>query len=460
MDKPKAHVSPVVVEKERSMMKTVLVLGAGLVARPLVRYLLEKQGVAVTMASRTVSKAEAIVDGHPDGTCCALDLTAPAGLDDLIKSSDVVISLLPYRWHVDVAKRCIQFKRHLITTSYVKDEMQDLDQAAREAGVLLLNELGLDPGIDHMSAMRIIHAVQERGGEIASFRSYCGGLPAPEDDDNPLGYKFSWSPKGVVLAGTNNGRFLEDGELKEIPNSQLFATHWPVFVPGVGELEGYPNRDSVQYIEMYGLHGIKTMFRGTLRNLGWCATWQRLVELGLLDTSPRADLGSMTFAELLSGVAERQSGEELRTAVARHLSLHPDSREMRNIAWLGLLDEKPLPEKAESVADALTILLDEAMPYRAGEKDMIVLLHEFRASTPEVTELQRITSTLVAFGEPEGDSAMARTVSLPAAVAAHHLITGKITLTGVHIPTHKDVYNPVLDELANLGIECVEDWEA
>jgi saccharopine dehydrogenase-like NADP-dependent oxidoreductase len=450
----------VAIKKERTTMKTVLVLGAGLVARPLVRYLLEKQGISVTMASRTVSKAEAIVAGHPDGTCCTLDLTAPAGLDDLIKSSDVVISLLPYLWHVDVAKRCIQFKRHLITTSYVKDEMKALHESAQEAGVLLLNELGLDPGIDHMSAMRIIHGVQNQDGEIISFKSYCGGLPAPEDDDNPLGYKFSWSPKGVVLAGTNSGRFLENGEIREVPNSRLFATHWPVFAPGIGELEGYPNRDSVQYIETYGLGGIKTMFRGTLRNLGWCATWQKLSELGLLDTTPWTDLGSMTFAEVLADVVECRQGEDLRTGVARHISVHPNSREMRNIEWLGLLEAKPIPQRAESLADALTILLDEAMPYRPGEKDMIVLLHEFQASYPDIKEVQRITSTLVAFGEPEGDSAMARTVSLPAAVAAYLLVEGTIRLTGVHIPTHEDIYNPVLDELAKLGIECVEDWEA
>ncbi len=185
-------------------MKNVLVLGAGLVSKPLVRYLLEKEEVTVTMASRTVSKAEAIVDGHPDGKCLALDLTTPNELDGLIESSEVVISLLPYKFHTDVAEKCLKFKRHLITTSYVKPEMEALDGAAKDAGILLLNELGLDPGIDHMSAMRVIEAVRKDGGEIVSFQSYCGGLPAPEDDDNPLGYKFSWSPKGVVLAGKNN----------------------------------------------------------------------------------------------------------------------------------------------------------------------------------------------------------------------------------------------------------------
>lgn len=443
-------------------MKNVLVLGAGLVSKPLVRYLLNCEGTSVTVASRTVSKAEAILGAHPRGHAIALDVQASGGmeaLDGLIASSDVVISLLPYVFHLDVARKCLAHKRHLVTTSYVKPEMRALDGAAREAGLLFLNELGLDPGIDHMSAMRVIEAVKGAGGTVVSFRSYCGGLPAPDDDTNPLGYKFSWSPKGVVLAGTNNAKFLEDGILKEIPNTRLFATHWPVFAPGVGELEGYPNRDSVSYVETYGLSGVRTMFRGTLRNLGWCATWQKLVELGVVDPTPREDLLGMTFARLVAEMVGRQPGEDLRGAVARRLGLHPYSREMHNIAWIGLMDEKPIPPGAASLADALAMRLAELMPYKKGEKDMIVLLHEFLASYPGRPAPRRITSTLVAFGEPEGDSAMSKTVSLPAAVGTKLLLDGKIRLTGVHIPVVRELYEPILGELARLKIECVEAWE-
>ena len=443
-------------------MKNVLVLGAGLVSKPLVRYLLNCEATAVTVASRTVSKAEAILGAHPRGRAVALDVQAPGGteaLDGLIAAADVVISLLPYVFHLDVARKCVTHKRHLVTTSYVKPEMKALDGAAKEAGVLFLNELGLDPGIDHMSAMRVIEAVRDGGGSVESFRSYCGGLPSPDDDDNPLGYKFSWSPKGVVLAGTNSARYLEDGIMREIPNTRLFATHWPVFAPGVGEFEGYPNRDSVSYIETYGLHGVRTMFRGTLRNFGWCATWQKLVELGVVNAEPRKDLLTMTFAKVIAEIAGRRPGEDLRGAVARRLSLHPNSREMNNIAWIGLLDDRAIPPGAESMADALSMRLAELMPYRKGEKDMIVLLHEFLASYPGRSAPRRVTSTLVAFGEPDGDSAMSKTVSLPAAVGTKLLLDGKIRLTGVHIPVVRELYDPILAELKTLKIECLEEWE-
>ncbi len=443
-------------------MRNVLVLGAGLVSKPLVRYLLNTEATSVTVASRTVSKAEAILGAHPRGHAVALDVQSVGGmeaLDSLIAASDVVISLLPYVFHIDVAKKCLDHRKHLVTTSYVKPEMRALDEAAKEAGVLFLNEVGLDPGIDHMSAMRVIEKVKDEGGTVVSFRSYCGGLPSPDNDDNPLGYKFSWSPKGVVLAGTNSARYLEDGMIREVPASRLFATHWPVFAPGVGELEGYPNRDSVSYIETYGLEGIKTMFRGTLRNLGWCATWQKLVELGLVDPQPRPDLPTMTFARIMAEIAERRPGEDLRGAVARKLNLHPWSREMQSIAWMGLLDDRPIPRGAESLADALAMRLAELMPYKKGEKDMIVLLHEFLAVYPDRPSPRRITSSLVAFGEPDGDSAMSKTVSLPAAVATRLLLNGKIRLTGVRIPVVRELYEPILDELRLLKIECEEVWE-
>lgn len=443
-------------------MKNVLVLGAGLVSKPLVRYLLNCEGVSVTVASRTVSKAEAILGAHPKGRAMALDVQTEAGmrdLDALIQQADVVISLLPYVFHLDVAKKCVAFRRHLVTTSYVKPEMRALDAQAKDAGVLFLNEVGLDPGIDHMSAMRVIEAVKDEGGTVVSFRSYCGGLPSPDDDDNPLGYKFSWSPKGVVLAGTNSARYLEEGEVKEVPNTRLFATHWPVFVSGVGELEAYPNRDSLVYIDLYGLCGVRTMFRGTLRNLGWCATWQKLVELGIVDPSPRSDLAGTTLARVVSELVGRKPGEDLRGAVARKLGLHPHSREMRNIAWIGLLDDRAIPPKSESLVDVLAARLAELMPYKEGEKDMVVLLHEFEATYPGRPTPRRITSTLVAFGEPHGDSAMSRTVSLPAAVATRLLLEGRLRLTGVHIPVVKELYNPILDELKELRIHCQEDWQ-
>jgi len=222
-------------------MKRVLILGAGLVSRPHVRYLLNVPGFEVTVASRTVSKAEALIQGHAQGRALALDVDDQGALDALIEECDLAVSLLPYVHHPVVARLCVKHRKHMVTTSYVKDAMRALDGAAREAGVVLLNEVGVDPGIDHMSAMKVIHNVERRGGRITSFDSWCGGLPAPEANDNPLGYKFSWSPKGVLLAGRNPARFLKDGQIVEVPGEELFDHYWTVQIQGLGEFECYPN---------------------------------------------------------------------------------------------------------------------------------------------------------------------------------------------------------------------------
>jgi saccharopine dehydrogenase (NADP+, L-glutamate forming) len=250
-------------------MKTVLVLGAGLVTRPHVRYLLDIPDFEVIVASRTVSKAKALVDGHPRGKAVALNVDDQAALEDLIRQADLSVSMLPYVYHPTVAALCVKHGKQMVTTSYVKDAMMALDSAAKKAGVILLNEIGVDPGIDHMSAMKVIHGVEAKGGKIASFMSWCGGLPAPEASDNPFGYKFSWSPKGVLLAGRNPARFQRHGQVVEVPGEELFDHYWPVQINGLGEFEGYPNRDSLPYAKTYNIQPTDWMFRGTLRNVGW-----------------------------------------------------------------------------------------------------------------------------------------------------------------------------------------------
>ncbi len=263
-------------------MKNVLVLGAGLVTRPHVRYLLDVPDLRVNVASRTVSKAEALIDGHPRGVALALDVSNEAELEDLIQQADLAVSMLPYAYHPAVAALCVKHGKHMVTTSYVKDQMRALDGAARKAGIILLNEIGVDPGIDHMSAMKVIHQVEQAGGRVASFLSWTGGLPAPDANDNPFGYKFSWSPKGVLMAGTNPARFQRHGEIVEIPGEELFDNYWPVKVEGLGELEGYPNRDSLPYAETYSINPSDWMFRGTLRYPGWCATLKKAGRDGVL----------------------------------------------------------------------------------------------------------------------------------------------------------------------------------
>ena len=435
-------------------MKHVLLLGAGLVTRPLVNYLLDK-GFKLTVASRTVSKAEALVGDHPNGAVLELNVKDDAALEKLVTESDLVISLLPYTFHVKVAELCIKHVKHFVSTSYVGPEMKALDGPAKDAGVVLLNEIGLDPGIDHMSAMKIIDAVHGRGGQIKSFRSYCGGLPAPEANDNPFGYKFSWSPLGVLLAGTNDARFKEDGEIVEIPGAELFDHYKILPVEGLGEFEGCANRDSVPYIETYSIPETDTMFRGTYRNIGWCPTLKAIADLGFFDKEEREFVG-MTLADYTRSFVGGTG--ELKADTAAKLGIGADDEIIGRLEWLGLFSDEPVPIEKGNSLEALAALMNEKMSYRAGERDMIILTHEFVAELPDGRKL--ITSTLIDYGIPDGDSAMARTVSLPAAISARMILDGKITRPGVSIPVSADIYEPVLAELEELGIECVEKEES
>ena len=455
-------------------MKKVLVLGAGLVCRPLVRYLLEQCGFQVTVASRTVSKADALVAGHPSGRTMAL-LTEDLGkLEALVRDHDLAISLLPAPQHPVVAELCVRHKKHMVTTSYISPKMKTLDGPARDAGVTLLNEIGVDPGIDHMSAMRIIHDVERRGGQVVSFKSYCGGLPAPEANDNPGGYKFSWAPRGVCTAGKNAAKFLEHGKIVDIPGPELFLNNHPVPVEGVPEhkeLEGYPNRDSLSYIDVYGLKGMETMFRGTLRYPGWSACLKKVVDIGFLDESPATYPAGMTFAQWTATFIKANTTGQLREQVAKHFKVDAKANFLDRWEWLGLFSSDPLPitGKPTTALDILATRMEQKMQYKPGERDMLVLMHKFVARFPgnvaagapagRGTREERISSTMIDFGIPHGDTSMARTVSLPAAIGTKLILTGAIKDTGVHAPVRPSIYNPVLDELATMNIRCVEKTE-
>ncbi len=432
-------------------MKRVLVLGAGLVARPMVKYLLDK-GVEVWIASRTVSKAEELVGSHPHGKALPLLADDEPALDKLVAQADLVVSLLPYTHHVKVAGHCLKHNKHLVTTSYVSDAMRALDPDARKAGLLFLNEIGLDPGIDHMSAMKIIRSVRDNGGKVTSFMSYCGGLPAPEANDNPLGYKFSWSPRGVVMAGRNQAQYLKDSKEVLVPGEKLFAHRWPLPVPDAGQFEAYPNRNSLPYADIYGLADVRTMFRGTLRNPGWCETLEAIAAMGLLKDEPIPGIDKLTPAAWLAGHVPGTG--DLRGRVAARLGLPANNAVLTRFAWLGMFDQAPLGLKQGSDLDVLAKLMLDRMAYKPGERDMVVLHHEFEAEYPSKKE--RIFSTLVDYGIPNGDSAMARTVSLPAAVAVRMALAGELKLTGVHIPVLPEIYEPVLKELAGLGVRFSE----
>ena len=439
-------------------MKKILILGAGLVAGAHTRYLLKQPDFHVTVASRTLSKAQDIVKGYPNGEARQLNVNDEAALEGLISQADLSVSLLPYAYHPTVARLCIKHRKHMVTTSYVKETMAQLDGAAKEAGVMVLNEIGVDPGIDHMAAMKIIHQVQRDGGEITSFKSWCGGLPAPEANTNPYGYKFSWSPKGVLLASRNSARYLEDGKEVAIPGEELFDHRWIVPVEVEGKtivFEGYPNRDSLPYMETYGIKTTKTMFRGTLRNAGWCETLKKIVDLGLIDTEELDDVAGLTFAQLTARLIG--STGDLKKDLAAHLEIAEDSEVMERLEWLGLLSDDPLPAKKSTPIDILTAQMLEKMGYEEGERDLLLLQHEFVAEYPD--RKQEITATMVDFGIPHGDTSMSRTVGLPAAIGVRMILQGKINLTGVHTPVVPEIYEPVLAELEKLGIGFVETWE-
>jgi saccharopine dehydrogenase (NADP+, L-glutamate forming) len=434
-------------------MKTVLVLGAGLVTKPLVRYLLGAPGIQVVVASRTVSRARALVQDHPQGEARELNVQDTQALREMIAGADLAISLLPYIYHPKVAEICVEMGKDMVTTSYVSPSMRALDEAAKEAGIILLNEIGVDPGIDHMSAMKIIDEVHDKGGKVTSFRSWCGGLPAPEANTNPFGYKFSWSPRGVLLAGRNPAHYLEEGQEITIPGEELFDHHWTVEIPGVGDMEGYPNRDAVPYADVYGIPNATTVFRGTLRNPGWSATLASVAELGLLELDEQ-DWSGMTYSQFI-GALIGYEGNDVRQATADYLGLDPDSFILDNMAWLGLFSDETLPLEHGAPIDILTARMQEKMPYKENERDMLIMHHEFVADYPDGAK-ELITSTMVDYGIPGGASSMSRTVGLPAAIATQLILEGRIDRTGVVVPVTPDIYGPVLAELDELGIRLEE----
>jgi saccharopine dehydrogenase-like NADP-dependent oxidoreductase len=436
-------------------MKKVLILGAGLVVRPIVQYLLEK-GYFVTVATRTKSKADEMIGGHPNGKSVAWTVEDEPALDRMIAEHDLSVSLLPYAHHVMVAKKCIAHKKDMVTTSYVKPPMQALDGEAKTAGIIILNELGLDPGIDHMSAMRIIDHIHGKGGKVEEFYSICGALPAPEGCNNPFNYKFSWSPKGVVMASNNDANYLKHGKTTYVPTENLFKNPIKTSFPEVGNLEIYPNRDSVPYIELYGIPETKTILRGTFRHPGWCESLDAMKALKLT-SNDKYDFTSKTFAGMVAMLMGEKDPSDIKTKAAKFLSLNPNAHALKAIEWLGLFDNKPMNRKEDSPFEVTSDLMIEKMMIGREERDMVVLQHLFLASYPD-GEKEVIKSSMLDFGTQVTDTAIARTVALPAAMGVEMILAGKIKEKGVYIPVLPGIYNPILDRLETVGIKMVEEF--
>jgi saccharopine dehydrogenase-like NADP-dependent oxidoreductase len=424
-----------------------------MVVRPIVKYLLDKS-YFVTVATRTKSKADAMIQGHPNGSSVAWTVDKEDELDKMIEEHDLTVSLLPYAYHLMVAKKCIAHKKNMVTTSYVKPEMKALDEEARQAGIMIIMELGLDPGIDHMSAMRIIDHVHEKGGKVEEFYSITGALPAPEACDNPFNYKFSWSPKGVVLASKNDARFLRHEEEVYVPPADLFKNPFKVQFPEVGTLEVYPNRDSMPYVDLYSIPETKTMYRGTFRHPGWCVSLDAIKAMNLIGDE-KIDFTGMTYADFVNKMIGKEDGDAKQNAkdfLGKGYDVAIDALE-----WLGMFEDKPMERGEDTPFEITSDVMIDKMMIGQEERDMVVMQHTFLASYPDGNK-EVIKSSMLDFGTLATDTAVARTVALPAACGVDMILQGEITITGVHIPVIPELYNPILDQLETMDIKMVEEF--
>lgn len=450
-----------------SANKKILVLGAGYVAKPCVDYLLRRPENSVTVACRGVEAAEELIHtlehGKDRAHATSLDVKDAEKLLQAVSEHDVVISLIPYTYHPLVIEAAIKARKHFCSTSYVSAVMETYHQKAQEAGITVLNEIGVDPGIDHLYAMKTIHEVHENGGKIRSFISFCGGLPAPEASNNPFGYKFSWSARGVLMAAGNTAKYLEGGKVVEIPASKLLSEGtkeipiYPAFA-----FEGYPNRDSTGYGAKYGIEEAQTILRGTLRYKGCPALIKALVDVGFLNDDDKdylkADGAEIAWKDVLASMLGTANDEEsLKAAVAAKAGLTESNKKriLDGFRWLGLFSSSPAPRK-RSLLDSLAFTMADKMKYLPGERDMLMLQHRFEIEKADGS-LETRTSTMVEYGIPNGATAMSRTVGIPCAIAVQLILDGKITRTGVLAPMTPDIYVPIIDLLEKENISCKEE---
>jgi saccharopine dehydrogenase-like NADP-dependent oxidoreductase len=439
-------------------MKNILLIGAGRSASSLIKYLLDhsvEENWKVTVSDVSLELVKQKTKDHPNSRSIAFDINNKEQREAEIMRADIVISMLPASMHLNAAKDCVRFKKHLATASYVSKEMNELHTEAKAAGIILMNEIGLDPGIDHASAMKVIDHIHSEGGELTSFKSYCGGLVAPESNDNPWGYKFSWNPRNVVLAGQGTAQYIEHAAYKFIPYNRLFTQTETIEVESHGKFDAYANRDSLSYRAFYDIEKIPTMIRGTLRMPGYCKAWNVFVKLGWTDDTYQISAsGTLTYKQLLEAylpAGKQDVKEKLKAFMGNEM----DEEVMSRIEWLEIFGDRKIRLNNATPAQILQDLLEEKWKLKEHDKDMIVMQHQFGYITKD-KEVRGLTSSLVVKGEDQTYTAMAKTVGLPLAITAKLILQGKITARGVVIPTIKEIYEPVLAELENFGIRFEE----
>ncbi|MDA3953804.1 MAG: saccharopine dehydrogenase NADP-binding domain-containing protein [Bacteroidales bacterium] len=440
-------------------MKKILILGAGLSSSSLIKYLLEQSNEynwKIRVGDMSLETATKKIENHENGEAVKFDVFNKQQRDEEIENTDIVISMLPARFHHLVAEKCVESGKHMITASYVSDEVQALHDEAVRKELLLLNEIGVDPGIDHMSAMKIIDEIKVKGGELISFKSSTGGLVAPEFDNNPWNYKFTWNPRNVVVAGQSVAQYIDHGKYKFVPYNQLFTRTEKITVLDVGEFEMYPNRDSLSYRETYGLKDIPTILRGTLRRPGYCAGWNIFVQLGATDdTYSIKHSENLTYREFINSFLPYNISDTVERKLCDFLEIELESETMSRLKWLGIFDESKIGIPNATPAQILQKLLEEKWALGAEDKDMIAMQHQFEYILHG--KKKQITSSLVVKGKNQIHTAMSITVGLPVAIATKLFLTGIIKQKGVIVPTMKDVYEPVLKELEEYGIVFVEE---
>lgn len=437
-------------------MRQILIIGAGRSASSLIQYLLNKsneENIHLTIGDLSLELAQRKTNNHPNATAIALDINNEAQRQAEIQKADIVISMLPAHMHIEVAKDCVTFQKNMVTASYISDAMQSLDTEVKAKGLIFMNEIGLDPGIDHMSAMKVIDDIKAKGGKMILFESFCGGLVAPESDTNLWNYKFTWAPRNVVLAGQGGAsKFIQEGKYKYIPYHKLFRRTEFLEVEGYGKFEGYANRDSLKYRSVYGLDDVLTLYRGTIRRVGFSKAWNMFVQLGMTDdTYIMEDSENMSYRDFINSFLPYSPTDSVEIKTRLQLGIEQD-----DIMWDKLLEldlfnpNKKVGLKNATPAQILERILNDSWSLQSEDKDMIVMYHKFGYELNG--ERKQIDSKMVCIGDDQTYTAMAKTVGLPVAMATLQILNGNIKTPGVQLPIRPEVYNPILKELETFGV--------
>jgi saccharopine dehydrogenase (NADP+, L-glutamate forming) len=437
--------------------KIIGLLGAGRSSQILIEYLAEvaeREQWLLKVADLDVEQVKSRVGGLTHTEALALQLDNEKGSRELIMACDVMISMLPAHLHTRVARMCMDLGKSLFTASYNTDEMRSLDEVARTKGLLILMECGLDPGIDHMSAMHVIERLRKEGHTLQAFETFTGGLIAPsETDDNPWQYRFTWNPRNVVLAGQGIVKFIQEGKFKFIPYHKLFKRTEIIHIPGYGFFEGYANRDSLKYREVYGLENLRTLYRGTLRRPGFCKAWDVFVQLGATDDSYAMEhVSEMTHRQFINSFLSYNPHDSVELKLAHYLNLELDGEEMYKLKWLGVFDDEPVGLEKGSPAQVLEHILHKKWNLRPEDKDMIVMWHKFDYLEAGTGKARELHSHMVCVGENQIQTGMAKTVGLPLAIAVEQYLLGHLSANGVQVPTSSAIYTPILKGLEAAGI--------